>query len=196
MAAEKKKGLPGWAKIVILLLVLAAALGAYAGLRAYNSSRAEKEDAASSTSMLSVNQADVTSFSYTLDGAVYTYERKDSKSDWIYQQDPDLKLTQDAVTDMLKRACSVSTEDVVSKDQNKKSDFGLDNPRMTITLGLKDGSQKIIYVGGLNSMTSEYYANVEGDARIFTVDTDFYSSFTGAGNLAETSSGGSSSSVE
>ena len=110
METKKKKTIPGWGRILILLAVLAVFAGTYAGLKAYNEKQAEENE--SGTVMLSVNMSKVVSFTYELDGAVYTFTREDSKSDWIYQQDPSLELDQDAVTGMLSTATAVSTASV------------------------------------------------------------------------------------
>ena len=183
---KKKRKIPGWIRIAALLAVLLIIAGAYFGLKVYNEKQAEKEN--SSTEMLSVKTGDVLSFTYELDGAVYTFEREDSKSDWVYLQDPSLALEQDAVTDMLSTGTSVSTELIVADDLEKASEFGLDTPSFTLSMTLKDGSVKTVYVGSLNSMISDYYSYIEGDNRIFTLGQDFISSFTTAEELADASS--------
>ena len=135
--------------------------------------------------MLSVNMSKVVSFTYELDGAVYTFTRDDSKSDWVYQQDPSLELVQDAVTGMLSTATAVSTDQIVAENLDQAAEFGLDDPSFTVTMVLKDGTVKTLYLGSVNAMTSDYYASVEGDGQIFTLNQDFYNAFTSAEELAE-----------
>ncbi len=192
MSEKKKKGIPGWGRILILLAVLAVGVGAYTGLKAYNEKQAD--ESASNTTMLSVNNSRVLSFTYELDGAVYTFTRDNSKSDWVYEQDPSLELDQDLVTGMLSTATSVSTEKIVAENMDSAAEYGLDDPSFTVLMVLKDGTVKSLSLGSVNSMTSDYYASVEGDGRIFTVNEDFYNSFTTAEELAETPSALSASS--
>ncbi len=183
MEKKKKKTIPGWGRILILLAVLAVFAGTYAGLKAYNEKQAEENG--SGTVMLSVNMSKVVSFTYELDGAVYTFTRDDSKSDWVYQQDPSLELDQDAVTGMLSTATAVSTDQIVAENLDQAAEFGLDDPSFTVTMVLKDGTVKTLYLGSVNAMTSDYYASVEGDGQIFTLNQDFYNAFTSAEELAE-----------
>ena len=183
---EKKKKIPGWARILILAAVLAVGLGIWTGLKAYNEK--QEEENTSGMTMLSVKNAKVRSFTYELDGAVYTFTRENSKSDWVYQQDPSLELDQDTVTGVLSVATNVSTEKIVADNSDRAAEFGLDDPSFTVTMVLEDGSQKTVYLGSVNPMTSDYYASVEGDGRIFTLNQDFYRSFTSAEELAAASS--------
>ena len=186
MEDKNKRKLSGGVRIILLLAVLSIAVGIYFGLTVYNDRQAEEEDA--STEMLSVKTSDVVSFTYELNGVNYTFEREDSKSDWIYVQDPSLELDQDTVTDMLSTGTSVSAKTIIADNLENASEYGLENPAFTLSMNLKDGTVKTICVGALNSMTSEYYSYIEGDERIFTVEQDFMSSFTTAEELASASS--------
>ena len=185
MEENKKRKIPGWVRSVILLLVLVLVLGVYMALRTYNEHQADTDEAM--TEMLSVDVEKVRSFTYELDGAVYTYSREDSKSDWIYEQDPSLELEQTLVDSLLSTASEVSTDKIVAENMDRAAEFGLDMPSFTLTMVLEDGTEKTVYLGSVNSMTSDYYASVEGDGRIFTLHQDYYSSFTGAEELAKTS---------
>lgn len=192
MNENKKKNLPGWARILILLVVLAVGVGTYTGLKAYNEK--QEEEKTSGTTMLSVDSSEILSFTYELDGAVYTFTRQDNQSDWVYEQDPSLELEQNTVTGMLTAATTVSTQKIVADNLDNAAEYGLDTPSFTVKMTMKDGTVKTLNLGSLNSMTSDYYASIEGDGRIFTVSQDFYSSFTSAEELAKTPSALSSSS--
>lgn len=176
MSANQKRKIRGWQKLVILLVILAAALAVYAGLNKYNSEKAKEEIA--TTTILSVKKTQVLSFSYQLQGIVYTFDRENSKSDWVYRQDPSVALDQDLVNGMLSAAVNVSTDRIIAENMDNAQEYGLDHPQFTVSMTLKDGSVKTILMGLQNSMTSDYYAAVEEDGRIFTLNPDFYSSFT------------------
>ena len=183
MEANKKK-IPPAARILIMLLVLAVAIGAYAGIRHYNSTHDKSSDGADKTEIYSVDADKITQMKYTLGGVVYTFDRADSKSDWTYSEDTSLSLDQDTVDSMASTAAFVSTKKVVQDNLDNSSEYGFDSPTFTLTITLSDGSAKTVTVGSENSVTSEYYAYVDGDNRIFTIDSDFLNSFTTADNLS------------
>lgn len=184
---KKKKKISPAVRILIMLLVLLVAVCAYAGIRHYNSTHDESDESANQTEIYTVNEDDITQMSYTLDGVVYTYTREDSDSDWTYTDDQSLALDQDTFGNMVSMAASVSTDQIVQENLDNKADYGLDNPEFTLTITLKDGTTKTLYVGSLNSVTSKYYAYVDGDDRIFTLASDFTSSFTTPDELSSSS---------
>ena len=186
MEENRKKSMPGWVKILILLAVLAVVIGAYAALRSYNEQQADLENA--SETVLSVKEGKVLSFTYERDGVVYTFSRKDRKSDWVYEQDPSLELEQNLVDSILSTACEVSAQQIVAENLEQAAEYGLDDPSFTLTMVLKDGTEKTLYLGAVNAMTSDYYASVEGDERIFTLSQDFYNSFSDVDELSKTPS--------
>ena len=183
MEEKKRKNIPSWGRILILLVVLMIGLGVWTALKAYNEK--QEDENASSITMLSISNSKVLSFTYELDGAVYTYTRENSKADWVYEQDPSLMLDQDAVTNMLSMATNVSTKLIAAENSDNAAEYGLDDPSFTVTMVLKDGTRKTLHLGSVNSMTSDYYASIEDDGRIFTLNQDFYNSFTSAEELAD-----------
>jgi hypothetical protein len=186
MEQNSKRKIPGWARILILLAVLLVVTGAYAALRLYNDRQAEIEDA--SETILSVKEGQVVSFTYEKDGAVYTFARENRKSDWVYQQDPSLELEQNLVDNVLLTATEITTKQIISENLDEAAEYGLDDPCFTLNMMLKDGTEQVLYLGSVNAMTSDYYAAVEGDGRIFTLSQDFYNSFADVDELAKTPS--------
>lgn len=185
---ENKKKISPAVRILLLLLVLIVLIGAYAGVKHYSSTHDDDGSADEKTTEIYKVDADkITQMSYTLDGVTYTFGRENNKSDWKYSEDPSLALDQDSIDNMASTAASVSTSQVVSEDLDSSADYGLDSPSFTLTITLKDGTVKTVKVGQLNSVTSKYYACVEGDSRIFTLESDFVSSFASIDSLSSNS---------
>ena len=99
-----------------------------------------------------------------------------------------MELEQNLVDSILSTACEVSAQQIVAENLEQAAEYGLDDPSFTLTMVLKDGTEKTLYLGAVNAMTSDYYASVEGDERIFTLSQDFYNSFSDVDELSKTPS--------
>lgn len=170
--------------LILLLLVLAILILVLAGLRIYNRLAEEKaaRDAAGIT-MLTVDVDKVQSFSYPFEGSLLTFTQQDGE--WSCAQAPSVDLDDDMVKSMLNAATDLTTDTIVTNDLSEAAGYGLDDPSFTLTVQNTDGTSSVLQVGDENPMVAVCYAYVEGDDRIFAMDTTFVSSFVGLDDLVE-----------
>ncbi len=67
---------------------------------------------------------------------------------------------------------TVSAITATSKiEENPKdlSDYGLDDPRFSVTIGFDDGSSTTIFVGNETPVQNYYYANTDHDSTVYTI---------------------------
>lgn len=171
--------------LLLLLLVLVVLVLVLVGLRAYNRHIEEKaaQDAAGIT-MLTVDVDQVQSFSYPYDGSTLTFIQQDGE--WTCAEAPSVDLDDDMVKSMLNAATDLTTDTIVTNDLSEAADYGLDNPSFTLAIQKTNGTSSVLQVGDENPMVAVCYAYVEGDDRIFAMDTTFVSSFVGLEDLVET----------
>ncbi len=189
---EENKANQGVMKILVLLIVLAVLVCALYGLKAYNARQDAAEEEGTYEAEWTCDESDITSLHYVLDGIEYRFDR-DSDDKWVYRENPELDLSQSAVEGMVQTASSIYAGQFVTENLQNAADYGLDDPQFTLTITMKDGTERILYIGNENTMSNIYYAYLEEDERIFTIEPDFYTSFTGIDNLVDSSLDESSS---
>ena len=86
---------------------------------------------------------------------------------------------------MLKVLENLKYEKVVADSLVTSSEYGFDQPEMTVTVSLSDGTQKILYIGSKNPMVQQYYAVAEGDDKIYTIDSQVLQAFLPVSDLTE-----------
>ena len=66
-----------------------------------------------------------------------------------------------------------TVSNLMSQNKYEKPDdlsaYGLDNPSITVTLRLKDGTENKLYIGDLSAALGEYFAMKDGDDAVYTV---------------------------
>ena len=80
---------------------------------------------------------------------------------WVYDNDPELKLNTSKITTMLGCITSITASEKFDADTDV-SDFGFDTPQNTITMTTDDNTYTIV-VGAKNAMLSQYYIKVNDD---------------------------------
>ena len=158
---------------VILIAVLAAALAAVFGIRAFKSSRekAEAKKQEEETVYACKFEADgVTSFSYQYDGQTLTFER--TEDGWKTPDDETAALDADAVDTVIDTFSSVTAGSVIS-DVSDLSEYGLDAPTQVMSISFSDGSVKTLSFGMENQVVGGQYLQVGGDANVYLVDSTY-----------------------
>ncbi len=66
-----------------------------------------------------------------------------------------------------------TVSNLLSQNKYEKPDdlsaYGLDNPSVTVTLRLKDGTENKLYIGDLSAALGEYFAMKDGDDAVYTI---------------------------
>ena len=132
--------------ILLLLMFVFAILIALYFLMGYFNEQAEQKSENSSMipEFAGIDLKAVDTFSYDYDGALQTFLK--SGEDWIYAEDESITLNTAMVDSMLKVLENLKYEKVVADTLVTSSEYGFDQPEMTVTVSLSDGTQKILYM--------------------------------------------------
>lgn len=175
-------------QFAVLLVFLAAMVGAYFGIKSYNTAQEEKEQQEQEDSKIiltSFQPDDITEISYDYNGTTYSFEKTDDI--WKSRDDDSLDIDQDAFEDFLKSAGDIQaqTEVTVNKDADESGsgdagkedeDYGFDEPTRTVTITTDKGASSLTF-GMKNEMLGQYYIKTSEGSRIYLVEESVYTAF-------------------
>ncbi len=155
--------------------VLAVSLGLYAVL-ARQEEEPLPESPLSGGILLERTQEDVQWVrAAPLGGEPWTLER--TAKGMVLSDDPEAVLDAYGVSEVLDAVGPVTYNGVLADKAEELaahwSDFGLDTPTSVVEIGYGDGTQLTLRIGALNrAETPFYYMTVDGDPRLYALDTD------------------------
>lgn len=164
-------------QMIAILLVLLLFVAAYLSIRYYNGKQEEKENEQEDTKQIAVTDfetADVTGFSYVLDGEVYSYTR--DGENWRWDGDASLTLDGSKIENMLFAAADLFAAESIT-EYDSLADFGLENPADILTFITANGKYTL-YLGNRNEITSQYYLKQADEDTVFLVDSDLSAVFS------------------
>lgn len=174
--SRQERRMSGAFILLLLMLVLAVLIALYFLIGYLNEkSLQQDEDSSLIPELAGIDLDNVDTFSYDYDGTLQTFLK--SGDEWNYAEDESIQLDSDLVDSMLQVLENLSYEKIVDDSLVTSSKYGFDDPEMTITLSLSDGTQKILYIGSQNPMVGQYYAVAEGGSNIYTVDSQIVDAF-------------------
>ena len=104
---------------------------------------------------------------------------KDKGDVWHYEKDESFPLNQKYVTVMAKGLGSIKAERVILKEEaGDLSEYGFDNPTISIRFTENDGTETACYIGNENASTENFYFRIEGDSNIYQINADLKVNFT------------------
>lgn len=160
-------------QLVIILILLIAIAAAYAGVKYYNNNHTEEEETVSYT----VTQDDASSvkaLSLSNDNGELSFTKEGDT--WYENSDKTVSIDANALEDIIDAAATVTSEDVIENVEDM-SQYGLDNPEITVTYTTGSGSITL-EIGDYNSSVSKYYVCVKGENMVYTMDSSVRASFT------------------
>ncbi len=159
---------------VLLALILALA-GAYAGIRSYNKAQEEKkeqQEADERITLTSFEPESVTSVSYDFNGTEYSFYSE--QDDWKESSDNEMVLDQEKMEEFLRSAGSISAVRELQPEDGEE--YGFDAPARTVTITTANGTSSLIF-GMKNEMLGQYYLKTSESSRIYLVEESVYSIF-------------------
>ncbi|MCR4902690.1 MAG: DUF4340 domain-containing protein [Butyrivibrio sp.] len=172
-------------QLLIMLVVLLAFIGSFFGLKKYNEAKANEVDEPQYTA-LSLDSSDISTLKVSNTEGEFTLEYFDDT--WYFLDDDQTLLLQSTVASMAGDFCDITSDKVIENAENL-ADYGLDEPEITVTATMTDGTEHTLYIGDLNSTASIYYIMVDDDTTVYTVSSTLHTHFDGsADELIDTSS--------
>lgn len=95
---------------------------------------------------------------------------------WCNAEDRSASIQQSMVENLLTYITHITSETAIPEPEDL-SQYGLDEPSMTITATLENGESIILHIGERNSITGDYYLQVSGDDTVYTVSSSLVSTF-------------------
>ena len=159
---KKKRGL------IIILIVLILLIAAFFGLRKYNELQDEKDSTDDTVQVIDIDTDEVTEYSVKNSYGEYVFTR--SGDTWTGSGDAAgiETLDIDEIDSRLSDACGFTADHVLTEPLDL-SEYGLDEPAITVTLKTKSGGDITLTYGDDNSSVNMRYVKVSTDDNIYLV---------------------------
>lgn len=130
---------------------------------------AEEEPEAETYDIFTVSKDDVTGFSYYYEKELITLAK--SGDEWTIEGS-DVKPDTNIVDGMLNLITDVKATALVD-GPGELSEYGLKEPKNTVTLMLKDGSSKVYYIGDREEMNGGNFAKTDDDSKVYVISSTY-----------------------
>ena len=166
--------------IVIMFAAIVLLAAGYILAKNYNDKKSEeeaaKEEADSKTiDIYDIDTESVVKISIANDSGSFDMVLKDNV--WV-QEGTDVPMNTENVQEMLDAVADVDAIKVISEDGNNLSEYGLDNPGLSYTITMADGTQYNIRLGiALSTDVSAHYALLDSDTKVYSVSDNYYDPF-------------------
>ncbi len=165
-------------RLLLLLAVLAAAVGAYfaVGTAVRNDEEKQAEEAAQTNEeVLAVGTYDeIDAMEWTYGGVSVSLAR-DEDGIWYCPDEPSCPIDQSKAAIMRSAASAVAAELYV-EDAESLADYGLDEPQLELTVHAGD-SERSYAVGDYSELAGLYYMTVDGGSDVYLEDSELTGSF-------------------
>ncbi len=159
-------------KFLVLLAVLVVAVGAWLLVTQLADDETAEEE--TDTTLVQVSGDDIQSLSWISDGEEISFER--SGDSWEYPADPSFPTDQSQLQTLVDAVSTVTSTRTIA-GVTDFSQYGLDDPALTLTVNYKDGSQNVYALGNQNNITDDYYMRMDGGSDVQLVDKDLHDDF-------------------
>ena len=120
--------------------------------------------------ILTLNRADVTQFAILRKDQPPLNLSRNTSGNWQITSPQPLAADQDAVTALLTTVSSLTSNRVVEEKATDLGSYGLANPSLELDITLKDNKSRKLLIGDQTPAGNSYFATVDGDPRLFTVE--------------------------
>lgn len=164
--------------LLILCILLAVVAGAVVLLR---SGQAEDADSASEVATILETESDqITSLEWTAGDASFALQRTEtddssSGDGWDYPANEALPLDGSVGEDLSDLLAGLTAARTLGAPENA-ADYGLDAPRLTVTVGTDAGSHTLL-VGSVNETTGDVYIQMLDTQTVHTLESDIVDQF-------------------
>lgn len=162
--------------LIIALVILGGLIGGWLIMRNHDTKKSAKKDQV----LVTVNAANVNSYSYTEYGTTTSYEKKKDK--WTNPKDKKEKVDTKQVQTEVTTICNAKKYDTIKKTDDY-SQYGLTVKSNKVTSAkttvvLKDQKKTYKYYVGITNPydKSHCYVMIEGDKNVYITDADAFTS--------------------
>ena len=112
-----------------------------------------------------VKTDDIESISVLTNKSSYTVSK--NGNNLLLSDSSNVKISNQALLSLLNACSYIYAEKIVTENEEDLSVYGFSNPVATLTVSLKDGSKKILYVGNQTIDSSGNYIKTSDDSKIY-----------------------------
>jgi hypothetical protein len=156
----------------LILVLLAAALGAFVYFREYRRPRAQAKPAATKTAF-QFAAADVAGLTVTRAGTSVTIDRQGGQ--WQITAPVQTRADQGAVGDIVDDLVAATIGRTLPASPDRLRAFGLEPSAVTLGIRLKAGGQHQVALGNLDFSGANVYAQVDGAKEVWLLPADLRS---------------------
>lgn len=166
---NRKKGL-----LIALVLLLVVAAAYYAIVKVNQASETDDEASENSLVISSVDSDQIMDISYEKDGKKLSFVKENGT--WYYESDRKFPVLQDSLTAMTNQLGAISAVRKLEEPE-ALSEYGLEEPVLTIHYEANDNKTADFIVGDTNSSVGGCYFQIGGDNAVYIVSSDFKDAF-------------------
>ncbi len=160
-------------RIVILVVIFVVLCVATLAMSLYQEKQEQIQN--SNEVILAISTDSVASLSWGVDDETLSFTYDSESDSWIYDDDDGFPTSTSEIENLL----SVFSEyeaDFIIEDVDDYSQYGLDDPVMTINITLDDETAYEITLGNFSSLDSERYISI-GDGNVYLAVVDPYDTY-------------------
>jgi hypothetical protein len=157
------------------LLIAAAVLAGLGGLLYWSNrseaAKATKGDPKAAPKILDLKETEIQQIEIRHRDGETTVVKRDGSGKWAITAPQPLAADQSAVGAITTAAAALSSDRVVDENASNLASYGLEPPRIGITLTMADGKTHVLRIGEDTPTDGGSYAMLDGDKRLFTIAT-------------------------
>lgn len=176
MAGSKKKKS---STLILLLIAMIVLIGACFWLIKYNDKKdaGNTDEADTSTETIADIAEDSIQTIYFKNEKTEMTLVKGEDGNWKNSKDESFPVNQTYAQNMSKAFTKLTSTRTLTEGVENLSEFGLDNPGMSVTVTDKDGKETTVALGIEAPVTGGYYAALNGDGKVYIIAASFYNNF-------------------
>ena len=171
--------------VAVLLVLLVGLGGGYYAVRQYAEQKAAKEaeeeaakNATTEYKVTTFTYYDIAEFEYTNEETSYHFVKNENSTNtnvvWIRKGMESFPVDLEALVDVICTPCGFTSTTKIEREDATFSDFGFDEPKVTVKVTLEDGAVHEFKVGNEAPYDEGYYLLYETTGEIWVVESWFY----------------------
>lgn len=171
--SSKKKRLYG---LLSLLLVMIIMIGATIALSKSNASKEQLEEETENITILSLEEEAILELDWQFDKKNLSFIKE--KKGWKNVNDDNFPVDENSINIIISNITEVLATQLVVKDAEDLSQYGLEKPELTISVTVSDGTNQVIKIGDeVPSDTGGRYCRMNEEQTVYVIPTSIYSAF-------------------
>ena len=157
------------ARLLIAAAVLAGLGGALWWSNKSEAAKVGKPDPKAPPKILDLKETDIKQIEIRHRDGEHTVVKRDGAGKWTITAPQSLAADQSAVSAIATTAASLAADRVVDENASNLPSYGLDPPKIGLTLTMADGKTYALRLGEDTPTDGNTYAMLDGDKRLFTI---------------------------